>query len=279
VDVGYLQALVSNKKAVFQVASNFNGIEAITEDGHPDHDHFTEIYWRDNTQGPAASISAGAAAIARVHSAFLGTSNDLTTWSQTKKRQLNFMENLKDHFPQHNGYVILSGTEPKFPRVESKDYYKLLLMSKTCYHKNCQVTTGHKSTIGLEKVLNTSQVVDQCLCAAINIAQGASGMVNATMLDIESKCRFALDLAYFGTYLEAIINGRSRIFLSMVGGGAFGNKKEWIYSAMIGAHKKWGIKAKTLLEKVFLVVWNPEDVSGLVDALSKEGIPYNVVTN
>jgi len=280
VDVGYLQALASNKRAIFQVASNFNGIEAIKEDLDPDYESFTERYWLDPTQGPAASISTGAAAIARVHCAYVGTYKDINAWCQTGKRQLNFMDNLKEHFPQLNGYVILSGQESKFPRIESREYYKLLLLAKACYHKNCQVTTGCKTSKGLEKVHDPKQLVDQCLCAAINISQGDSGKANSNMPDIESKCRFALDLAYNGIYLEALVNRRSQIYLSLVGGGSFGNKKEWIYSSIINAHKKWAIKVnKSPLMKVSLVMWSPRDVGQLVDALTRAGLPHTVIYN
>jgi hypothetical protein len=44
---------------VVQVASNFNGVEAISEGSSPDGASFTEKYIYDPTQGPAASISAG----------------------------------------------------------------------------------------------------------------------------------------------------------------------------------------------------------------------------
>ena len=91
-DVAHLQAMPENRHAVFQVpsptltpwskvatfaahllpslstraspqvASNFNGVEAISEGSSPDGSSFTEKYIYDLTQGPAASISAGAGA-------------------------------------------------------------------------------------------------------------------------------------------------------------------------------------------------------------------------
>lgn len=56
VDVAYLQSLPEMRGAVFQAASNFNGIEAISEFSSPDQENFTEKYYMDGTQGPAASI-------------------------------------------------------------------------------------------------------------------------------------------------------------------------------------------------------------------------------
>jgi len=49
----------SLSRCLRQVASNFNGVEAISESIPPDRSSFTENYIYDHTQGPAASISAG----------------------------------------------------------------------------------------------------------------------------------------------------------------------------------------------------------------------------
>jgi hypothetical protein len=56
------------------VASNFNGVEAISEGSSPDGASFTEKYIYDLTQGPAASISAGAGAHLLLSFAFLFSS-------------------------------------------------------------------------------------------------------------------------------------------------------------------------------------------------------------
>lgn len=120
-DVTYLQSLKENKNAVFQVASNFNGVEATSEASSPDTPNFTEKYIWDPTQGttqppihlmvvaygrdqrwplssflpsfvqrigPAASISAGAAAIARVHAAFYHPDLPQDAWGQTRDNQV-----------------------------------------------------------------------------------------------------------------------------------------------------------------------------------------------
>lgn len=77
VDVAFLQAHPDYKDAVFQVASNHNGIEAISESSYPDAPSFVTNYIYDRTQGPRASVSAGPAAIARVYAMFYdqGTSS------------------------------------------------------------------------------------------------------------------------------------------------------------------------------------------------------------
>lgn len=88
-DVAYLQTLPENRNALFQIASNFNGVEAVTETSYPDSDNFTTRYVTDRTQGPAASISAGAGAITRVHAAFFNEKKPPKEWGQTKDTQVS----------------------------------------------------------------------------------------------------------------------------------------------------------------------------------------------
>lgn len=66
VDVGAVQAMPSSAGALFQVASNFNGIEGISSQAHPDRASYATDWHYDYTQGPRASIFAGAAAMARI---------------------------------------------------------------------------------------------------------------------------------------------------------------------------------------------------------------------
>jgi len=277
VDIAYLQAQTDNRDAVFQVASNFNGVEPINEDFHPSQNDFTEKYYLDCTQGPAASVSTAPAAIARVHAPFADRHTPVSEWSQTKTKQLNTLENMKEHFPVMNGYVTLTGDEPVFPESNSFEYLQLMWKSMICYHRRCQVTSGHRTQNILEKIEhNFSHTVDQILCAAININQGLNGAINQRAKDIENRCRFILELAYHSTYLSAIVNNRNHIFLTLVGGGAFGNNKEWIYDAILSAHRRWGIHASSL-RLVTLVLFKGSDLhkSGL-DKFRKVGIDYTI---
>jgi len=119
--------------------------------------------------------------------------------------------------------------------------------------------------------------VDQVLCAAINVNQGLNGIINQNIKDIENKCRFVLELAYHATYLTAIINQRNHIYLTLVGGGAFGNKKEWIYDAILTAHRRWGIQSSSSLKLVTLVLFKSTDLykEGL-EKFTNAGINYTM---
>ena len=46
-DVSSLQEKSENNGAMFQVASNFNGIEAVDEDSYPDNEEFLYNYIND----------------------------------------------------------------------------------------------------------------------------------------------------------------------------------------------------------------------------------------
>jgi len=238
---------------------------------------FTENYHSDKTQGPIASISSGGAAIVRVHAAFYNPSTPGSSWKQTSSHQHNLLYRLHEHFPVKNGYVCLKPDGPKFPKLNSKEYDKMLLDTQVCYHKDVQVTTGLRSTNGFERVTDPNQVVDQVLVAAINLHQDQIGMINAADPRAEDKCRFILDYAYQSTYISAITNKRTQIYLTLVGGGVFGNKREWIYEAIIHAHKKWCVLGQSSISRVTLVLYNPGDFEQiLLDRLTGNKIGFEV---
>uniref|UniRef100_A0A6B2LB96 Uncharacterized protein n=1 Tax=Arcella intermedia TaxID=1963864 RepID=A0A6B2LB96_9EUKA len=191
---------------------------------------------------------------------------------------------ISEHFPCQNGYVILTDKQTKFPKYNSKEYFKLLLEANTIYHKDVQVLTGHrtKSTTALnnstndviELVNDPKQLVDQYFASALNFSQGKTGADNMNAPQSDVKAHFCLDMAYQGVYLSAIHHNRSQIYLTLVGGGAFGNPKEWIFDAIISAHHKWGVSGMTSLKKVTLVCWNVEDIpNSAVEQMKQSGIP------
>jgi len=112
--------------------------------------------------------------------------------------------------------------------------------------------------------------------SAVNVFQGRTGSENLRVPNSEVKCQFVLDMAYQGTCLVAIANHRTQIYLTLVGGGIFGNKKEWIFDAIISAHHKWGISGQSSLEQVTLVAFNPRDMGNLTEMLRVYNIPFRV---
>lgn len=232
----------------------------------------------DGTQGPAASISCGGAAITRVHCAFYNENEEFPKWQQNNEKQVNFLEEVSEHYPMQNGYVVLpkSGKDlPEWPK-DPAELQKLLEKTKIGYHKDCQVTTGHDRQ-GTEVVADPKQLVDQVFCAAMNTGQGFSGMVNGSSPNSKARCKLVLDTAYEGTYLGAIANGRKHVVLTLIGGGVFGNSKSLIYKAILDAHLKWADCPGSTLEIVSLVVYSDWDMNpDFPELLSKEGIPWQI---
>eukprot|EP01127_Copromyxa_protea_P013784 TRINITY_DN3733_c0_g1_i1.p1 TRINITY_DN3733_c0_g1~~TRINITY_DN3733_c0_g1_i1.p1 ORF type:complete len:1035 (+),score=186.62 TRINITY_DN3733_c0_g1_i1:133-3105(+) len=280
VDVAYIQTLPENREALFQLASNFNGVEALTEAVPPNSADFTTKYYYDKTQGPCASISGGGAAITRVHAAFYHPKKDPSTWNQTDKAQLNFLQNLTSHFPIKNGYVVYDGNEPKFPKHKkgkSQKWQKLLMSYNVCYHSGVEVCLGHRLPKEYETQKDPAQVIDQVCVAAVNMLQGNTGIKNLGFDPTWEKMSFILHTAYQGTYISAIHENKKKIFLTMVGGGVFGNNPAKIFETIVKAHKMWGGHMKSPIEDVYLVLFQappPQTMEQWYAALAEEGIPY-----
>jgi hypothetical protein len=210
-----------NSKSLFQVASNFSGLESESEYSFPSENNqtFTEKYWQDKTQGPVASISAGAGAISRVYTAFYNPKTPCETWRQRPEKQINFLDNLQKYFPVKNGYVVYEEKSVIFPFV-SKDVFK--------YGK-----------IGIQfdtEVVKTGNKINQVFCSTID------RLVNSHLTSEMFKKRsiFLLKVAYEGTYMAGICLGIKRLYLTLIGGGVFDNDENIIYTALINAHKKYG---------------------------------------
>jgi len=229
----------------------------------------------DKTQGPAASMGAPAACITRVHAPFYDAKKPCHLWRQTAEKQVNFLSDLSKQFPMRNGYVMFDGEETQLPA--GKGRIDALGRVKIGYHQDIQVAFAGVDGGDIRKFVDHEQVIDQVFCAAVNVAQGKSGAANAAAEGAEDKVRFVLDSAYEGTYLAARTHNREKIFLTLIGGGVFGNPKKWIYESMMQAHKKWGWggEGKGSLRKVSLVLYSPADFfEELPGMLKAQDIPY-----
>jgi len=276
VDVSYLQTLKENRNAVFQIATNFNAVNGINETAAPDRDRFTESYHFDKTQGPIASISAGGGAIVRVHAPFFNSKKPSSTWCQNSQHQMNFVseKKLSKHFPVQNGYVVYTGAEPKFPKEDSKDYKKLLSSYFIAYHRNQQVVYGRCiSPTQIELVQDPEQRVDHVCCAAVNMLQRATGINNKGIDAKRTKMEFILQAVYNSAYLSAIYNQREKLFLTLVGGGAFGNEFPAIFKAIHNAHVQWSKHTQCKLKKVVLVLFGQnKEVPQFMQALANSNV-------
>lgn len=226
VDVRQLHIEKSNAGALFQVASQFNLLEMMSPDVTPEDG--VDDYEYDGTQGPACAIAAGAGTLYRNYFA-----NVHGERGQTSHNQIDCLAdigealgNADNHlWKMKNGYALASekGLVEITKRIESAteseidDLRKLLRIG---IQWNTEVT------------LNAAKhTVTQAYCSALPVAY--------SMRPAELWAGFAqivLEASYEATICSGILNflktGNNKIYLTLIGGGAFGNKRSWIINAI-----------------------------------------------
>lgn len=218
--------------ALFQVASQFNMLEMVHPGVTPEEG--VTGYQFDHTQGPACAMAAGAATIYRNYLAPVGNQD-----GQTSDRQIDGLAELgaklaellgadiTDLWLMSNGYAMASAEGLRkigdLLRSFSPEERELLKGSlRIGLHTGCQVTDVPPE----EKVL-----VSQSFCSALPVAY--TGIEKHLW---EPFARLVLEASYEATILAGLENmqsGRSnKILLTKLGGGAFGNREDWIGDAI-----------------------------------------------
>ena len=225
-DIQSLHADVENSNSVFQVASQFNLLEMISPQVTPEDG--IGIYERDFTQGPACAMACGAGTIYRNYFVSL---NGQT--GQSARLQIDCLQDLgrvlgntgNRLWKMQNGYALATDTGLREinDRIQSatdaeRDYLRQLL--RIGIHWETLVT--HK---------NSQHHVTQAFCSALPVAYSS----HAPEL-WEPFARLILESAYEATFCAAIINtrvtGQNKLYLTLLGGGAFGNHTSWIIDAI-----------------------------------------------
>jgi len=221
-NVQHLHTDVSNDGSMFQVASQFNLLEMVSP--HITPESGVGIYERDRTQGPSCAIAAGAGTIYRNYFAMVNGETGQTTNNQIDcladiGAALGNTENRL--WKMRNGYALatLSGLAEIADRLQASsesELDRLRQLLRIGIQWNTQVT------------LNDSRhTVSQAYCSALPVRYS----------DHPSHlwapfARLILEAAYEATICTAILNARSngssRLFLTLLGGGAFGNDIRWI---------------------------------------------------
>ena len=267
-----LQCADENAGCMFQAASNFNGVECVSDHATPDERCFATNYVYDHTQGPAASISAGAAALARIHAAFFDPATPAREWGQTGARQVEMLGSLGAHFAVRNGYVCNSKTAPELPpepaaRRAIEDAVAVLV------HTRVETMFGCYSLCSLEQT--RPHTISQTFCAAMNLAQGSSGYQNALQPGARDKARLLLRAAYRGTLLAAELARCPKVFLTLIGGGVFGNRTEDIIGAIRAAHTEL-FDLSTHVKEIHVVFYRAPQREILEDAMEHYKLPWKI---
>ena len=226
-DVGVMHREPANRDALFQVASQFNLLEMVHPAITPEHG--VTRYADDRTQGPACAIAAGAATIYRNYFAPIGDQI-----GQTSARQIDCLADLGielgnqngELWAMQNGYALCSqdGLRRIAKHLDACDADELDRMRgllRVGIHSGVEVTRG----------AGEGQSVSQIFCSALPVSYTD---VPAPLW--EPFARLVLESAYESTLHAAVLNasraGSNIVFLTQLGGGAFGNPTPWIHDAM-----------------------------------------------
>lgn len=227
--VGNVQQLhrdPSNAGALFQVASQFNLLEMLSPDFTPEDG--VGIYENDFTQGPTCAIAAGAGTIYRNY--FVPLNGQI---GQTEHNQIDCLHDLgvalgnqgNTLWKMQNGYAL--PTEDGLRKIsrtleKSTEEYceELKGLLKIGIQQRTQVT-----------LKGCEHHVTQAYCSALPVAY-CKHHPNFW----EPFARLVLEASYEATLCAGILNDReeqnNKVFLTLLGGGAFGNQLSWIIESM-----------------------------------------------
>lgn len=216
-----LHADPGNAGAVFQVASQANLLEMIGPDVTPEQG--IARYAHDLTQGPACAMACAAGTIFRNYLVPLPGG-----MGQTANRQIDTMADLGAAlgnaggalWQMRNGYLMpRPGALPRIAAaVQAADRAALMGLLQVGVQADTAVTlpgAGH--------------LVTQVYASALPIAYAGGALK-----DWEPLARLVLEAAYLAT-LAVALRGSRRVFLTRLGGGAFGNPGGWISDAIAAA--------------------------------------------
>jgi hypothetical protein len=212
--------------ALFQVASQFNLLEMVSPNVTPERG--VGIYENDRTQGPACAIAAGAGTIYRNY--FVNIDGQV---GQSESNQVDCLADLgialgnSDNrlWEMRNGYALatnegLAEISDRLQAATESERDGLRKLLRIGIHWDTQVT------------LNDSlHKVSQAYCSALPVAYSS----HPSYL-WEEFATLVLEASYEATFCAAIMNsertGNNTLFLTLLGGGAFGNITEWIVGAI-----------------------------------------------
>ena len=252
-DVRDLHLDPNNENALFQVASQFNLLEMVGANVTPDDG--IERYEYDHTQGPICAISAGAGTIYRNY--FVELNGEI---GQSATNQIDCLADMGEVlgnsdnalWEMRNGYALLKddglyAINRKLESMSEDEVDELRELLRIGLQWDTQVTLN-----------DTTHRVSQAYCSALPISYVG--------YPIELWKPFAsliLEASYEATICAGILNGDDRVYLTLVGGGVFGNKLAWIVSAI----ERSGLKYADYELDVVIVSYGTisEEVLGLVD--------------
>jgi len=232
-DVQDLHSQIENSNALFQSASQFNLLEMVSPEIIPEQG--IDRYEYDNTQGPACAISCGAGTIYRNY--FVALNGQI---GQTENNQINCLDligqalgnNNHELWEMRNGYALINqngllAINKKIAQLNEVERENLKGKLKTGIQWNTEVTKS-----------KTKHKVSQIYCAALPVAYS-----EIASFYWESFSRIILEATYESALYAGILNMKKNnsnaVYLTLVGGGAFGNEEYWILESIQKAIRKF----------------------------------------
>lgn len=237
-NVQHLHADEGNAGALFQVASQFNLLEMVSPDVTPERG--VGIYENDRTQGPACAIAAGAGTIYRNYFApvngMVGQSadNQIDCLAGIGSLLGNAGERL---WRMVNGYVLptAEGLKEINETLNSLDD-----IGRDQLRQALQIGLHHDTQVTLD---GSGHAVSQAYCSALPVAY-----TEHPPRLWKDFAMLVLEASYEAAICAAIVNaertGNNALFLTLLGGGAFGNEESWIVDALrraLSLHRDSGL--------------------------------------
>lgn len=225
-DVQNLHVDTVNTGALFQVASQFNLLEMVGPERTPEDG--IGIYELDRTQGPACAIACGAGTIYRNY--LVPVNGQI---GQTATNQIDCLADIGAIlgnqecrlWQMENGYALptqagLTEVSQRLLSANEQQLDELRSLLRIGVQWDTQVT-----------LKNSQHVVTQAYCSAMPVSY--TGHSSSAW---KPFAKFVLEAAYEATLCAGILNARATgnrmVFLTLLGGGAFGNMTEWISDAI-----------------------------------------------
>ena len=228
-NVQHLHLMPDKAGALFQAASQFNLLEMPHPGVTPEQG--IAAYEYDHTQGPACAIACAAGTIYRNYFVPLGDQI-----GQSAERQVDCLAAIgaalgndgETLWRMQNGYALAS---PTGLRTINERLAKMSVAERQALKDRLQVGIQWDTEVTLDAA---GHRVSQIYCSALPVAY-SSGSSQLW----EPFARLVLEATYEATFYTALINyqrtGNPFVYLTLVGGGAFGNELAWITDAVRGA--------------------------------------------
>jgi hypothetical protein len=299
VDIGALQGqLTTAERAMVQVASNFNCLENATRHTRLDSGRFVDRTYLDCAQGPAAVFGTTSSYLYRCHFYHGGQSLFQRTG---QNNVVNLLQHTREYFGTvPNGKLTLTGDETILTTEDEID----AAAAQVCIglHQDCpimfgrttrdvvynqpQIVSSRSDAGGVGGSIDTGTgddddngpllfleypVVDHVLSASINLHDYGTPRYHEDNdeLRLSNLTRALLRAAYEGAYLAAILRRRQKLYLTLVGGGCFGNPIDVIVPEIVRAHELYSRHPASVLKECVICLYSRNDELGVQDAMDK----------